>query len=167
MDNIDLFRKAASALEQGQPVALVTVVATTGSTPGKVGYKMLVFGADEGIAGTVGGGLLEAKMIEEARRMLYVPRVRLFRFEVGETPDDEKGICGGSVEFLIETFDPTSLPLFREFAATADRDDNGALVSILAPDGLPRKIHLANAEQIEAFGTGGGKPHSTQRSWML
>ena len=31
---------------------------------------MLVFGETGGIAGTVGGGMLEAKMIEEARRML-------------------------------------------------------------------------------------------------
>lgn len=158
MDNIDLFRKAALALEQGRPVALVTVVATTGSTPGKVGYKMLVFGADESSAGTVGGGLLEAKMIEEARRLLYIPRVRLFHFQVGETPDDEKGICGGSVEFLIETFAPTSLPLFYELAAISDRDDHGVLLSIIAPDGLPRKIHLATAEQIEAFGRVGLAP---------
>ena len=158
MDNIDLFRTAASALEQGRPVALVTVVATTGSTPGKVSYKMLVFGDGEGIAGTVGGGLLEAKMIEEAHRMLDRPRVRLLRFNVGETPDDEKGICGGSVEFLIETFDEISLPLFRELAATADRDDHGVLLSIISPDGLPRKIHLATAEQIEAFGRVGQAP---------
>ena len=158
MDNIDLFRQAASALEQGRPVALVTVIATTGSTPGKVGYKMLVFGEGEGIAGTVGGGLLEAKMIEEARRMLDRPAARVFRFRVGETPDDEKGICGGSVEFLIETFDATSLPLFRELAAITDRDDHGVLLSILSPDGRSRKIHLANTEQIEAFGRVGLAP---------
>jgi xanthine dehydrogenase accessory factor len=161
MDNIDLFRHATSALEQGQPVALVTVVATTGSTPGKVGYKMLAFGADEGIAGTVGGGLLEARMIEEARSLLDRPTVRLFRFQVGETPDDEKGICGGSVEFLIESFDAKSTPLFRELAATAEREDSGVLVSIIAPDGPPRKVHLATTEQIEAFGRVGPAPPST------
>jgi xanthine dehydrogenase accessory factor len=158
MDNIDLFRKAALALEQGQPVALVTVIATTGSTPGKVGYKMLVFGNDESIAGTVGGGLLEAKMIEEARGMLGRLAARVFRFNVGETPDDEKGICGGSVEFLIETFDAISLPLFRELAAITDRDDDGVLLSIISRDGLPRKIHLATADQIEAFGAVGQAP---------
>jgi len=146
MDNIDLFRKAASALEEGRGVALVTVIATTGSTPGKVGYKMLVFGASEGIAGTVGGGLLEAKMIEEARRLLHTPTVRLFRFRVGETPDDEKGICGGSVEFLIETFDRTVLPLFQEISSRTARGGGDVLVSILVPGGPPRKMRVQEVE---------------------
>src|SRR5512137_1672359 len=117
MENIDLFKKAVLALADGKPVALVTVIATAGSTPGKVGYKMLVFGRDENIAGTVGGGLLEAKMTEEALAMLQRPDSRLFQFRLGETPEDEKGICGGSVEFLIETFDSTSLPFFREITS--------------------------------------------------
>jgi xanthine dehydrogenase accessory factor len=54
------------------------------------------------------------------------------------------------VEFLIETFDKTALPLFRELSAVADREGNGVLVSILSPDGLPRKIHLTRADQVEA-----------------
>jgi len=143
MDNMDLFRRAASVLEEGHPVALVTVVATAGSTPGKVGYKMLVFGAGA-IAGTVGGGLLEARMIEQARQMLDRPAVRLLRFEVGETPDDEKGICGGTVEFLLESFDPAALPLFRELGAAGDADEDAVLVSVLASDGPPQKMRLAD-----------------------
>jgi xanthine dehydrogenase accessory factor len=152
MDNIDLFRKAASALEEGRPVALVTVISTTGSTPGKVGYKMLVF-ADEGIAGTVGGGLLEAKMIAEAGRMLGEPQVRWFRFDLDGNADDEKGICGGSVEFLIETFDKTALPFFRELSAAGDDQEGGVLVSILSPDGLPRKMRLRDMEYADSAGT--------------
>lgn len=147
MDNTDLFRKAASALEEGRPVALVTVTATTGSTPGKVGYKMLVFEKDEGTAGTVGGGLLEAKMIDEARRLLYIPRVRLFRFNLDGTADDEKGICGGLVEFLIETFDRTALPLFQELSTPTTEREGGVLVSRLAPDQPPRKIRVLDVEQ--------------------
>ncbi|MCU0914577.1 MAG: XdhC family protein [Planctomycetes bacterium] len=141
MDNLEIFRRAACVLEEGHPVALVTVVATTGSTPGKVGYKMLVFGAGA-TAGTVGGGLLEARMIEQARQMLGRPAVRLLRFEVGETPDDEKGICGGSVEFLLESFDPAAVPLFRELGAGSRDDENAVLVSIFVPAGPPQKLRL-------------------------
>ncbi len=150
MDNIDLFRQAAAALEEGRPVALVTVTATTGSTPGKVGYKMLVFEKDGGIAGTVGGGLLEAKMIEEARRMLCLPSVRLFRFNLDGTAEDEKGICGGLVEFLIETFDRTALPLFRELSTPTTEREGGVLVSILAPDKPPRKMRVLDVEHAPA-----------------
>ncbi len=131
-------------------MALVTVISTTGSTPGKVGYKMLVFDAGAGSAGTVGGGLLEAKMIEEARRLLHVPTVRRFRFTVGETPEDEKGICGGWVEFLIEVFDGTALSLFRELSVRTTEGQGGVLVSILAPDRPPRKLHVPDAERAPA-----------------
>ncbi len=153
MDNIEVFRQAAAALEAGRPVALVTVISTTGSTPGKVGYKMLVFGDGAGPAGTVGGGLLEAKMIAEAGRVLdEQPSARRFRFDLDGNADDEKGICGGSVEFLIETFDKTALPFFQELSAVGDDREGGVLVSILSPDGLPRKMRLRGLEDPNSAG---------------
>ena len=93
MDNIDLFRCAASTLEAGRPVALVTVIATTGSTPGKVGYKMLVFADGAGPVGTVGGGLLEEMVYDEQGQLLtstfmdyLLPTaVEVPTFELGET----------------------------------------------------------------------------------
>jgi xanthine dehydrogenase accessory factor len=122
MDDLDLFRKAVALLESEQPVALVTVTATIGSTPGKVGYKMLVFDGGKGTAGTVGGGLIEAKMIGEAAGMLDRPASRTFAFRLGETAEDEKGICGGSVELLVETFDAGAVPLFAERVRAAEED---------------------------------------------
>jgi xanthine dehydrogenase accessory factor len=158
MNNQDIFRCAAAALENGQQVALITVTATTGSTPGKVGYKMLVFERTPETAGTVGGGLVEAKMVAEARRLLGKPASRMFRFDLGTTPQDENGICGGSVEFLLEVFDRTALPLFQGLAGTADSDTSGVLVSILAPEGPPRKIHLPDVTQPGALAAGEFSP---------
>jgi xanthine dehydrogenase accessory factor len=135
MGNLELFRKAMSLLETGQPVGLVTVTAIAGSTPGKVGFKMLVFDEGRGTLGTVGGGLIEGRMIEETARMLGRPESRSFRFELGETPDDEKGICGGSVEFLVETFDATALPLFADLLRTAQEDSAEAPAVVLCGAG--------------------------------
>ena len=149
MNNHDLFRQVASALEHGRHVALVTVTATSGSTPGKVGYKMAVLDQGQEPAGTVGGGLVEAKMIEQARNMLAGRSARWFRFDLGSTPEDDKGICGGSVELLIETFDGTARSLFQELAVVADREEGGVLVSLISPNGPTRKIRLANAAQID------------------
>jgi xanthine dehydrogenase accessory factor len=122
MDDLELFRKAISLLDSGQHVALVTVAATTGSTPGKEGFKMLVFDEGKGTAGTVGGGLVEARMIAEAAKMLDRPASRTFRFELAGTAEDEKGICGGSIELAIETFDATALPLLAERARAVEED---------------------------------------------
>jgi xanthine dehydrogenase accessory factor len=152
MDHPEIFRTATSILEAGRSIALVTVVATTGSTPGKCGYKMLVGADSEETFGTVGGGLLEAEMIGAARRMLDESKSRLFHFHIGETPDDEKGICGGSVDFLIETFDSEALPLFEDLSDAA-MGQAGVLVSVIAPDQLPRKILLKDAGQIDAAGS--------------
>ncbi len=162
MDNIDIFRKAAWALDRGLDVALVTVTATTGSTPGKVGYKMLVFDEGRGVVGTVGGGRVEATMIDEAAKMLGSPGCRLFQFELGKTPEDEDGICGGSAEFLIEALDQTALPFFQEVSAVADQADGGVIVSLISPDGLPRKIRLAKEDQTEALGSMGLFPPFSQ-----
>src|SRR5512133_3561100 len=114
MDNLAIFEKAVSVLGEGRPVALVTVVSVMGSTPGRVGYKMLVFGEDRRIVGTVGGGLTEARMIEAAAGMLGSSGCRLFHFDLSGTPAEEKGICGGSTDLLVESFDSTALPLFTE-----------------------------------------------------
>ncbi len=150
MENLEIFRSAAATLGGGKPVALVTVVATVGSTPGKVGYKMLVLDASGKTVGTVGGGLIEARMIEEAVAMLGRPGSRLFHFELGETPEDEKGICGGSVEMLVEAFDPTAGPLFEELAQAAGSDEGGVLVTIMAREDLPRKLLVKDVEEVEA-----------------
>jgi len=145
MDNLQIFEKAAALLDAGDNVALVTVVSTTGSTPGKVGYKMLVWAEGKRTFGTVGGGLVEGRMIEQAGRMLSKPTSRTFTFSLGDTPDDEKGICGGSVELLIETFDEDSLPLFHDLVAAADSDESTALLSLVSPDALPHKILIRDA----------------------
>jgi len=109
MDDLELYRKAISLLDGGQRVALVTVTATTGSTPGKTGFKMLVFDGGGSIAGTVGGGLVEARMIEEAARMLDRPASRTFRFELAGTAEDEP--------------EPTEEDMKKEMAKEKDQGD--------------------------------------------
>ena len=64
-DELDLFEKLVEAKRRGRSVALATVVATHGSSPRKAGAMMLIR-SDGSIAGTIGGGVLEALVIGEA-----------------------------------------------------------------------------------------------------
>lgn len=128
----------------------MTVVATAGSTPGKVGYKMLVWAGGRETVGTVGGGLVEAKMIQAAADMFAEPVTRLFQFELGRTADDEDGICGGSVELLVESFDKGSLPMLRGLCDTASSGRSGVLVSVISPEKPPGKMFLADEAAIDA-----------------
>jgi xanthine dehydrogenase accessory factor len=148
MDDLGVFTELASALEAGRPAALVTVISTRGSAPGKVGYQMVVFAEGQKTLGTVGGGLIEARMIHTARDLLSTATSRIDRFDLSEGPDDEKGICGGSVDLLVETFDPAAGPLFRRIAA-AVRLRPCLLVSVLSPGERPWKVLLATEEGTE------------------
>ncbi len=148
MDDLGVFTELASALEAGRPAALVTVILALGSTPGKVGYQMVVFAEGQKTLGTVGGGLIEARMIRAARDLLFTPTSRIDRFDLAEGPDDEKGICGGSVELLVETFSPASAPLFRRITA-AVRQGPCLLVSVLSPGRPPAKFLVAEGVNTE------------------
>ncbi|MEZ5284514.1 MAG: XdhC/CoxI family protein [Vicinamibacterales bacterium] len=53
--NHEIFAAIGEALTKGEEVALITIVASNGSTPQRVGAKMLVF-ADGRTVGTIGGG---------------------------------------------------------------------------------------------------------------
>jgi xanthine dehydrogenase accessory factor len=155
MDDFEIFQKAASILRAGENIALVTVISTTGSTPGKVGYKMIVTARSGETHGTVGGGMVESEMIKAARSMLPAVDSRVVLVNIGVTPDDEEnGICGGSIEFLIESFDTASAALFEEIGGAIDRAEAGAVISVIEQAGPPRKIFLKNIDDGVAADSG-------------
>ncbi len=103
----EVLEAALAAERKGEPAALVTVVATEGSTPQKAGAKMVVH-ADGRLVGTIGGGCLEAEMIWRARQAIESGRVQLASYDL--TPDQagEDGlVCGGRMQVLIEPLEPT------------------------------------------------------------
>jgi xanthine dehydrogenase accessory factor len=148
MNDLEIYKKAVQVLERGENIALVTVISTTGSTPGKMGYKMLVWGKNRKTFGTVGGGLIEANMINIAKNVLPKTENQVCSFDLDGTENDEKGICGGSIELLIETFDKKSLPLFEELSTIIDEGGSCTIISIISPEKPPEKIFLKNVERI-------------------
>jgi xanthine dehydrogenase accessory factor len=98
----DVLDAALRAAGTDAAAALVTVVATEGSTPQKAGAKMVVY-ADGRIVGTIGGGCLEAEMIRRARHAIETRRTELAQYDL--TPDQagEDGlVCGGRMQVFIE-----------------------------------------------------------------
>ena len=64
-----IYEAIAEAVRHRKAVALATIVQTSGSTPRRVGTKMLIR-PDGTSIGTIGGGALEAAIIEAAREAL-------------------------------------------------------------------------------------------------
>src|SRR6188472_2868151 len=100
--NQEVFSALSEALERGEEVALVTIVASTGSTPQRVGAKMLVY-SDGRTVGTIGGGCYEDDAFWKAREAIASRQPRTMRYELSDDFAEESGlICGGQMEVFIE-----------------------------------------------------------------
>jgi xanthine dehydrogenase accessory factor len=105
--NQEVFSAVTDALERGEPAALVTIVSTTGSTPQRVGAKMLVF-ADGRIVGTIGGGCYENDAFWKAREAIGSRKPQLVHYELDDDFAQESGlICGGQMDVYIEPIEPS------------------------------------------------------------
>lgn len=104
----DIFEEIARIRRERSKASLATVVGGERGAPGKTGFRMLVY-ADGTILGTVGGGLLEAKIREEALRCLHDKTPRLLELTLDDKSADDIGVlCGGKVKVFVEPILSTS-----------------------------------------------------------
>ena len=87
----EVFAAVTDALERGEPAALVTIVSTTGSTPQRVGAKMLVFG-DGRLVGTIGGGCYENDAFWKAREAIKTRKPQTVRYELNDQQSRHDGV---------------------------------------------------------------------------
>ena len=104
-DNHRLLRELLAAQEAGTPVVLATITKARGSVPRHTGAKMLVY--DDGrFDGTIGGGEVEARVIEEAQSALDDGRSRTLPYAFVDPKQGDPGVCGGEIEVYLEPFMP-------------------------------------------------------------
>ncbi|MGE3275672.1 MAG: XdhC family protein [Vicinamibacterales bacterium] len=100
--NQEVFAALGEALTRGEEVALVTIVRVNGSTPQRVGAKMLVY-ADGRIVGTIGGGCYENESLWKAREAIKNRKAVTVKYELNDDFAEENGlVCGGQMEVFIE-----------------------------------------------------------------
>jgi xanthine dehydrogenase accessory factor len=105
--NQEVFKALTEALERGEGAALVTIVAARGSTPQRIGAKMLVF-ADGRLVGTIGGGCYENDAFWKAREAITSRKPTLVHYELSDDFAEESGlICGGQMDVYIEPIEPS------------------------------------------------------------
>ena len=106
MRNEDVFEAVAEALRRGDPAALVTIIRAQGSTPQRVGAKMLVF-PDGRTVGTIGGGCYENEAFWKARTAIETRQPVVVKYELADDLAEDSGlICGGQMEVYIEPLEP-------------------------------------------------------------
>ncbi len=125
------------------PVAMVSVLATEGSAPRGAGTRMLV--TADGLTGTIGGGALEFRAVEQARAVLeHAPGTwRVQDYPLGPLLGQ---CCGGRVRLLVEHVDRAALGWLREVV------EGRVLVSVLGESGIARQWSDGPASQLSARG---------------
>ncbi|HET6746274.1 MAG TPA: XdhC/CoxI family protein [Candidatus Limnocylindria bacterium] len=113
---------------RGEPMALATIVATTGSTYRHAGARLLI-PADGTPIGNISGGCLEEDVARIGREVIADGTPRLTSFDL--TADDDAvwgyGLgCNGSFEIFVE---PTAGAVAT--AAVLRQHDEGCLVTVL------------------------------------
>lgn len=121
------FPKLLEVLAGGRGLALATVVEAEGSTP-QVAGASAIFSETGLVAGTVGGGLLEARVEAIAREALRDGRARLVPFRLDADPTDMEGaICGGVATVLVDPGVERDREVFAEALEGCRRDRPGLL----------------------------------------
>jgi xanthine dehydrogenase accessory factor len=116
-NELETWRFVGNRLQEGQLVMLLVVAGSSGSSPGRQGYKMAV-GADGELFGSIGGGVMEVNLVEQSRQLLSEPgavatgavKEQIHRKNV---PDSSGMICSGKQTVIFKMLFPDDLETVR------------------------------------------------------
>jgi len=98
----ELYRLVNEATDRQERLVIATVAHTRGSTPQRRGAKMLFFQSGE-VAGTVGGGCIEAEVWAEAKEALRTGKSALHHFSLTADEASEEGmVCGCTMDIFVD-----------------------------------------------------------------
>jgi len=106
---MDIYEQIVQLRREGRRGAVATITTARGSIPSFQTAKMLV--RDDGsIAGTIGGGCVEAEVWQAAREVMEQEKPRTLTFNLNNNPKYDTGlVCGGTLEVFIEPVLPPAL----------------------------------------------------------
>ncbi len=148
----EFYRDRASA---GQPLVLVTVFETNGSTYSKAGGQMVI-DADGNFCGMLSGGCLEGDLVERSRAVIESGEAQIARYNLAA--DDELwglGVgCDGSLRMLLQPL--TADGGYQPFDAVAEVLVGGApavMATVIESESIrPGASVLIRGDQAEGFG---------------
>lgn len=142
------FQELAESLEQGETVALATIVKRRGSVPREVGAKMIVHPGGA-ITGTVGGGCGEAEIWRSALGAIETGRPQSVSVDLTEEIAlTSQGVCGGTYEVFVQPWSnnghalPIGLPMgqyARAAEAALAANQAAALATVIHATGAWRQ----------------------------
>jgi len=106
---MDIYEEIVKLRQEGRRGAVATIVNVRGSIPSFETAKILV--RDDGsIAGTIGGGCVEAEVWQAAREVMESEKPRSLTFNLNQDPKYDTGlVCGGTLDVFVEPVLPPAL----------------------------------------------------------
>ena len=111
-----IFNFLKEKVRENNKVMLLLVVQSNGSSPGRQGFKMGVAINDD-ISGSIGGGIMEYNIVEEAKLYLKDPSFKPFlkkQIHQGEIIDGSGMICSGEQTILFKILDESNLSTLQQ-----------------------------------------------------
>lgn len=126
-----LFSFIRNKLTEGQTMMLMAVMEWHGSSPGKTGFKLAV-SADGQLTGSIGGGAMEHRLVEKAKKELKQNQQSapylLFQDHEPEAEENRSGlICSGNQTILFYPLNTGHLPVVEQLLAAEKQGKKGIL----------------------------------------
>ncbi|MBW1765689.1 MAG: XdhC family protein [Deltaproteobacteria bacterium] len=126
----EIYKRLYQELSSGYPAIMASIIRQTGSSPRSLGSKFVVC-HDGSLVGSIGGGKLEAQVIEAGNNLLgrdvaLVMEIRMTGREAAGTDM----ICGGNIEVLVQGITPANARVYKVLGALLqliDKKEQGIL----------------------------------------
>jgi xanthine dehydrogenase accessory factor len=115
---LELWQFITARLKEGNSVMLLVVAESTGSSPGRRGYKMAV--AENGeLCGSIGGGVMEVRLVESAKAKLAGKNANaetelIEQVHRKNVPHSSGMICSGRQSVIMRLLNRDHLPVVED-----------------------------------------------------
>ncbi|MFP4082963.1 MAG: XdhC family protein [Candidatus Aminicenantes bacterium] len=131
----NIYDRLFFVMEKKKQAALATIIETEGSTP-QVPGASAIFSSEGLLAGTLGGGLLEADCQKRTLQALKEKRTFVHQFDLNAgLGSDEGAVCGGRVKILVDSSPEQHRETFRRLHQSFTKRRPGLLVTFIEHHG--------------------------------
>lgn len=127
---LDIWSFTAERLKRGESVMLLVVAESSGSSPGRQGFKMIV--ATDDLAGSIGGGAMEVRLVEQARLETNDEQSKSVSEIVEQnhrknTQNASGMICSGKQTVIFYKLNPLDLPEIEKIICSLENHESKRL----------------------------------------
>lgn len=151
----EIYTKIAELFQDNKLCVLATIINLDGSSPRGTGTKFLIM-EDNSFVGTIGGGILEKRVLDEAKTVFSSLTPSLLSYKMrGKYLESTEMICGGDVDIFLEPIYPDNLNhlhIFQEIMEIIRRGGAGLLATVVdvdrwQTDQIPKMFIKANGDK--------------------